>query len=224
MAQRRLTRDQIARIVDNDPEAIRAFEDLFRQATATGPAEVISLRSDVEGILQEPGLGSHALDLANYILDCMQNIGFAELLKTTTQAATAINTATAVTWSSIPITRNISLGSPASRIVFARKGLYGITTSFKMSSGSASKKDIYVWFRVNGTDRPDSTVIETETGANDFASLTRSFYFDLKAGDYVEAMFAVDNVGLELRATAATAFAPASPAAIATIQQLCPSS
>jgi hypothetical protein len=209
--------------VDNDPEAIRAFEDLFRQATATGPSEVIALRSDVEGILQEPGLGSHALDLANYILDCMQNIGFAELIKTTTQAATAINTATAVTWSSIPITRNISLGSPASRIVFARKGIYDITTSFKVSANSANPKNIYVWFRVNGADRPDSAVIETETGANDFASLTRSFYFDLKAGDYVEAMFAVTDTTLELRATSATAFAPASPAAIATISQLCPS-
>jgi hypothetical protein len=107
--------------------------------------------------------------------------------------------------------------------VFARKGIYEITTSFKMSSGTGTKKDIYVWFRVNGTDRPDSTVIETETGANDFASLSRSFYFTLNAGDYVEAMFAVDNTGLELRATAATAFAPASPAAIATIKQVCAS-
>lgn len=223
MAQRRLTRDQIARIVDNDPEAIRAFEDLFRQATATGPAEVLTLRGDVEGILQEPRTGGQAYDLANYILDCMANLGYAELIKTATQAAANPNEATAVTWTSAPIARNISLGSPASRIVFARKGIYGITSSFKLSSGSASKKDIYVWFRVNGTDRPDSTVIETETGANDFASLTRSFYFDLRAGDYVEAYFAADDVGLELRATAATAFAPASPAAIATINQLCPS-
>jgi hypothetical protein len=223
MSIRRLTRDQIAKIVDDDPEAIRAFEDLFRQATATGPTDIGNLRLDVEGILQQPETGREGLDLANYILDCMQNLGYAELLKTSTQAAAAINTATAVTWSSIPISRNVSIGSPASRIVFARKGIYEITTSFKMSSGTGTKKDIYVWFRVNGTDRPDSAVIETETGANDFASLTRSFYFTLNAGDYVEAMFAVDNTGLELRATAATAFAPASPAAIATIKQVCAS-
>jgi hypothetical protein len=69
MAQRRLTRDQIAKIVDNDPEAIRAFEDLFRQATADQPTELGTLRRDLDGLAQGPdgfdALGSPVMDLAD---------------------------------------------------------------------------------------------------------------------------------------------------------------
>ena len=38
-----LTRTQIARIVGNDHEAIRAFEDLIKQATQSTPADVSAI-------------------------------------------------------------------------------------------------------------------------------------------------------------------------------------
>jgi hypothetical protein len=222
MSIRRLTRDQIAKIVDDDPEAIRAFEDLFRQATATGPTDIGNLRLDVEGILQQPETGREGLDLANYILDCMQNLGYAELLKTGDQTA-AVNTATAVTWSSIPIARNVSIGSPASRIVFARKGIYEVDISVQLSTNNANAKNFWTWYRKNGTDIADSAVIETETGNNSFAAVSRTEFFELAAGDYIEVMFAVSDTGLFINAEPATAFAPAAPGAIATIKQVCAS-
>ena len=223
MAQRRLTRDQIAKIVDNDPEAIRAFEDLFRQATQSGPADLTSVRLDVEGILQEPNVGREALDLALYIQDCMNNLGYAEIIKGTDQAASAINTATAITWSSITLARNISLGSPASRIVFARKGIYEFDISLSISSTSSSPKNIWLWYRLNGSDIADSSVIETNDTNNGYFNFSRTEFFEIAAGDYIEAMFAVSDLALSINAEPATAFAPAAPAAIATLRQLCPS-
>lgn len=223
MALRRLTRDQIAKIVDDDPEAIRAFEDLFRQATATGPTDIGNLRLDIEGILQRPEVGREALDLATYIYDCMQNLGYAEVIKGADQSATVINTATAITWSSITLARNVSLGSPASRLVFARKGIYELDISLSVSSTSSSPKNIWVWYRLNGSDIADSSVIETNEVNNGFFNFSRTEFFELAAGDYIEVMFAVDSLNLAINAEPATAFAPAAPAAIATIKQLCPS-
>ena len=84
MAQRRLTRDQIAKIVNNDPEAIRAFEDLFRQATADQPAELVTLRRDLDGLAQAPdGFDAlEALSWASRIQDRLDRFAYAEIVKT----------------------------------------------------------------------------------------------------------------------------------------------
>ena len=223
MAQRRLTRDQIAKIVDNDPEAIRAFEDLFRQATGDQPAELVTLRNDVDALASDPAGsdGIIALDWLNRLQDRIDRLGYAELIKNFDQIAGGVNTAVAVTWDSVVLGRGVSLGSPASRIVFERKGIYEVDVSVQLSSSSSSQKNIWLWYRLNGTDVPASAVIETETANNGFASISRTEFFQLAAGDYVELMFAVDDVGLFLNAEAATAFAPSAPAAIATIKQVC---
>jgi hypothetical protein len=124
MAQRRLTRDQIAKIVDNDPEAIRAFEDLFRQATADQPAELVTLRRDLDGLAQGPdGFDAlEALSWASRIQDRLDRFAYAELLKTADQIPATINTATGITWNTIAIARNVTLGSPASRIIVSEGG------------------------------------------------------------------------------------------------------
>jgi len=224
MAQRRLTRDQIAKIVDNDPEAIRAFEDLFRQATADQPTELGTLRRDLDGLAQGPdGFDAlEALSWASRIQDRLDRFAYAELLKTADQVPAAINTATGITWDSIAIARNVTLGSPASRIVVSRAGAYKFDLSVQLSSTSASAKNIWLWFAINGTAVPNSAVIETETGNNGFASVSRAEFFELQAGDYVECVFATDDLDLFLNAEAATAFAPAAPAALLAVTQVAP--
>ena len=224
MAQRRLTRDQIAKIVDNDPEAIRAFEDLFRQATAEQPAELVTLRRDVDALAQEPdGFDAlEALSWASRIQDRLDRFAYAEFIKTADQIAALADTATAITWTSAPISKNITLGSPASRIVVERKGTYKFDFSVQLSSTSASPKNIWLWFAINGTAVPDSAVIETETANNSFAAVSRAEFFALNAGDYVECFFSVSDVDLFLKAEAATAFAPAAPAALLAVLQVAP--
>ena len=223
MATRRLTRDQIAKIVDNDPEAIRAFEDLFRQATAEVPAEVTTLRQNVDALNVAPaGVDAViALDWLNRIQDRLDRVCYAQLIKNFDQVASAINTAQALTWDNLVLGSGVSIGSPASRVVFARRGVFDFHVSLQVSSSSGSKKDIWVWYRVNGVDIPSSAIIETESTSNGFSSLSRNEFFEVNAGDYAELMFAVDDTDLFVNAQAATAFAPASPSAIATIRQVC---
>jgi hypothetical protein len=224
MATRRLTRDQIAKIVNNDPEAIRAFEDLFRQATSEQPAELVTLRADVDGLALDPA-GSDALDAlswASRIQDRLDRFAYAEIIKTADQAAAVINTATAITWTSAGIAQGVSIGSPASRIVMARAGTYKFDLFAQLSSTSASAKNLWLWFAKNGTAIANSAGIETETGNNAFASMFRSELIEVSAGDYVEAFFAVDDVALFLNAEAATAFAPAAPAAHLAVTQVYP--
>jgi hypothetical protein len=224
MATRRLTRDQIAKIVNNDPEAIRAFEDLFRQATSEQPAELVTLRADVDGLALDPA-GSDALDAlswASRIQDRLDRFAYAELIKSADQVAGAINTATAITWDSAGIAQGVSIGSPASRIVIERDGVYKFDLFAQLSSTSASAKNLWLWFSKNGAAIANSAGIETETGNNAFASMFRSEFIEVSAGDYVEAFFAVDDVALFLNAEAATAFAPAAPAAHLAVTQVSP--
>jgi len=224
MAVRRLTRDQIAKIVDNDPEAIRAFEDLFRQATADQPAEIVALREDLDGVFVDPSIpyGLEALSAIQRIEDRLNRTSYAEIIKTADQVAGAINTATAITWTSAPIAQGVSLGSPASRIVMARAGTYKFDLFAQLSSTSASAKNLWLWFAKNGAAIANRAAIETETGNNAFASMFRSEFIEVSAGDYVEAFFAVDDVALFLNAEAATAFAPAAPAAHIAVSQVRP--
>src|SRR3990167_6079299 len=45
---RPLSRPQIARIVNNDPEAIKAFEKLFNQAGVLTPDEIATLQTGID--------------------------------------------------------------------------------------------------------------------------------------------------------------------------------
>lgn len=224
MAVRRLTRDQIAKIVDNDPEAIRAFEDLFRQGTDATPAAIVALQSDVDGIASSPefAYGLESLSWLQRIEDRLNRVAYGEAIKTADQVAAAINTATAITWNSIGSNRGVTLGSPASRIVLARAGTYKFDLSIQLSSTSAAQKTAWVWFAINGVSEPNSALIDSVALNNGFVTMTRSEFLTVGAGGYVEAFFAVDDVNLFLNAEAATAFAPAAPAALLTVTQVAP--
>ncbi|MOA64261.1 hypothetical protein D3C78_1902540 [compost metagenome] len=48
---------------------------------------------------------------------------------------------------------------------------------------------------------------------------SRDLFFSMAAGDYIELMFASDSTAMTLDNVPATAFAPAAPAAILTVNQ-----
>lgn len=101
-----------------------------------------------------------------------------------------------------------------------RAGTYKFDLFAQLSSTSASAKNLWLWFAVNGTAVANSAAIETETGNNAYASMFRSELLQVSAGDYVEAFFAVDDLTLFLNAEAATGFAPASPSAHLAVTQV----
>ena len=138
---------------------------------------------------------------------------------TVDQTAAVINTAYALTYT-LSSSDGITSGTPASRLVFAEAGEYMVSFSAQISSTSSSTVNFWFWPRVNGTDLTGSTMKNAlhQNGAT--LVVSRSAILNLSAGDYLEAMWAVDSTSGFLDATAATAFSPAAPASTIAITRL----
>lgn len=136
---------------------------------------------------------------------------------TTTQTAATINTATAITFNTTDLSNGVYLGTPTSRVYVDTPGIYNFDTSFQLDKTSGGIAEFYFWFRLNGTDVPNSAS-QIRVQGNDaeiFSSL--NYFFNLNAGDYVEMMFSVSSTSVELLAVAATAPVPGIPSIILTV-------
>ena len=142
---------------------------------------------------------------------------FGAFLDTTTQVATVINTATAVTFNTTNLSQGVFIGSPTSRIVVDTEGIYNFALSFQVDKTSGGVAEFYIWFRVNGVDVPDSAGLIRIQGNNAEIFSAFNLFLDLKANDYVEIMFSVSNLSAELHAIAATPPVPSVPSIILTV-------
>lgn len=145
---------------------------------------------------------------------------YGEFIKTANQTAAAINTAYPITFTSAQIANGVSIGSPTSRIVVANSGLYQVTASIQLTSGSASKKDARFWWRKSGSDVASSAVIATSNINNGYLHVAMDDFFSLDANEYLELVWAVNDTNMSITAVAATGYAPASPAASLKITQV----
>ena len=145
---------------------------------------------------------------------------YGEFTKTTNQSPAAINTAYALTFDNTEIALGVSIGTPASRLVISSAGLYSVTLSVQVTSTSASQKAVWLWLKKNGTTNiANSAKIATIALNGGYLVITTSGIESLVAGDYLEVMYASDSTAITIATVAATAFAPASPAAIVAITQ-----
>jgi len=138
---------------------------------------------------------------------------------TADQTAAATNTAYALTYTA-SVAEGITNGTPASRLVFAEGGEYMVSFSAQIASTSSSTVNFWFWPRVNGVDVAGSTMKNALHQNNSVLVVSRSAIFNFSAGDYLEAMWAVDSTSGYLDASAATAFAPAAPASTIAITRL----
>ena len=138
---------------------------------------------------------------------------------TADQTAASANTAYALTYTS-SIATGITNGTPASRIVFEEAGEYMISFSAQISAGASSSVDFYFWPKINGVDVTGSTMVNTLKNNGARLVVSRSSIFQVSAGDYLEAYWAVSDTNGFLDATAATAFCPAAPASTIAITRL----
>lgn len=126
--------------------------------------------------------------------------------------AAAANTAYALTFTS-SVSNGITNGTPASRIVFSEAGEYLINFSAQIASSTSSSVTFRFWPRKNGTNVTGSTMVNSLHNNGSTFVTSRSAIFEFAAGDYLEAMWATTDTSGHLSATAATAYAPAAPAA-----------
>lgn len=134
--------------------------------------------------------------------------------------AAAADTAYAITYDAPAMSSGISLGTPASRIVFAEAGTYLLAFSAQITSTSSSTVAFRFWPRINGVDIPGSTMVANLHQNDATLVISRTAIFQMSAGDYLEAMWATDSTSGYLQATAATAYAPAAPSASLSVTRI----
>jgi hypothetical protein len=139
---------------------------------------------------------------------------------TTDQSVATVDTATAITWNSTAYSKHISVGSPTSRIVFSKAGTYWINFTAQLNSASASAKTFWFWPRINGSDITGSTMRVTVHDNDESKTIARAAVFEVDKGDYLEAMWAADNLDTSLEAYAAETFCPAVPSVTLQVQGL----
>ena len=242
-----LTRNQIAAFVGNDPEAIRAIERLFRVAGELTPADIAALTQEVEGVSLAAGLAggqavqalsslsriAHALELLalappeqpptndtpnlNPPGFAVRRTGYGNFLATVTQTAAAINTAYAVAFDTTDLSLGVYTGTPNSRIYVDTAGVYNFQFSAQLDKTAGGTAFIWIWYRINGVDAANSATQIRIQGNNAETVAAWNFVMALKADDYFELMWSVDDLTAQITATAAAAPVPAIPAVILSV-------
>jgi hypothetical protein len=168
-------------------------------------SQIAELQKQVEGLQMAPPPRQFAASRYGSFYD------------TTTQAALVVNTATAITFNTTDLSNGVFIGSPTSRIVVDSEGIYNFDTSFQLDKTAGGTGEFYFWFRLNGVDVPDSASQIRIQGNNAEIFSSLNYFFDLKANDYVELMFSVSDLTVEIAAFAAAAPVPGIPSIILTV-------
>lgn len=147
--------------------------------------------------------------------------GNINLTKSTNITAAAVDTAYAIQYDSPTGGSGISLdGTDPTKIVFAQDGEYLLSFSAQIAASTASQIRLYFWARINGTDVPRTTMVNTLDANTATIVVSRTAIFQINANDYLQAMWATSDTNGYLDATAATAFAPAAPSATLAITRI----
>ena len=135
---------------------------------------------------------------------------------TTTQTATVINTAQAITFNTTDLSQGVVLAT-TSRVQVDTEGIYDFQTSIQLDKTAGGTAIFDLWFRLNGVDVADSASRIRIQGNNAEIFSSLNYFFDLKANDYVELMFSVTDLSVEITAFAAAAPVPGIPSIILTV-------
>lgn len=146
---------------------------------------------------------------------------YAMFYDTTTQTAAAINTAYALTFDTTAYAYGgIRRGSPTSRIYCGKPGLYNFSFSVQLDKTSGGTANMYFWGRKNTTDIAWSASRLHIQGNDNETFNTANFFVELGDDDYFQLMWATDDTTAQIQAFAASAFAPAIPSVILTVNQV----
>lgn len=235
----RLSRSQIARFVGNDPEAIKAIENLFAQGavneTSFQDVDIVSSGADAkanEALVQLQRIADALELLASApIVEPAQPMDWLEpaiqshavrnaygwFWSTADQPAVAINTAYGMTFNTTGEAQDVRIGTPASRIYVERQGIYNIQFSAQFQNTAGGTHQAWVWLRVNGTDIADSATVLRIVGNNTEQVAAWNFLQRMEPGDYFELMWEVTDTALGLYADPATAVHPAIPSVLLSV-------
>ena len=134
-----------------------------------------------------------------------------------TDQTAVVDTPTPVKFNTTVVSNNISVtnngsGNPT-RITFANSGLYNVSVNLQIDNSTGADYTLRIWQRINGTDVAATSSIVSVPKATDGGTdvFELNTLVQMTAGQYLEIMYAVSNVGLTLRFDAATTSPYVSP-------------
>ena len=150
----------------------------------------------------------------------------------TDQLATASDTATIVTWSTLESGNGFTLAAPGTATAEV-SGVYKITYSLQLANTDNAQHDAAVWLKVNNTNVANSTTIFTvparkSAGVFSYVCAYSEVVFEIESGDEIELYWATnqaydtspatDGVYIEhLAAQSSPYVRPATPSALGSI-------
>ena len=140
--------------------------------------------------------------------------------KTTDQTPAAINTEYLLTFDNTQISNGVTIGGTTSQIIVPESGLYQFDATVQLTSGSSSSKNIWVWWKKNGTAIANSARLVTSDVNNGYIPIALNETISLAANEYVELAFASDSTNVTVDSVASTAFAPSAPAVVLSVTQV----
>jgi hypothetical protein len=140
--------------------------------------------------------------------------------KTTDQTPAVINTEYLLTFDNTQISNGVTIGGTTSQIIVPESGLYQFDATVQLTSGSSSAKNIWVWWKKNGTAIANSARLVTSDLNNGYIPIALNETVSLAANEYVELAFAADSTNVTVDSVAATAFAPGAPAIVLSVTQV----
>ena len=195
-----LALDQIASLAQDAAVSIASTENKVNQVMTL----LASLTAAVEGLQMTPPARE------------FKRSRYGSFYDTTTQTGTVINTAKAITFNTTDLSNGVFL-STTSRVMVDTEGVYNFDTSFQLDKTAGGTAIFDFWFRLNGVDVTDSASRIRVQGNNAEVFSSLNYFFDLKANDYVELMFSVDDLSVELTSFPAAAPHPGIPSIILTV-------
>jgi hypothetical protein len=214
-----LTPNEIAQLgVLIQEAAIQADSAGAQAAAATGALDRIAgaLELLATAPRYEPADSDSLADLAPPIAP-LKRSRFGSFYDTTNHTAAAINTAYAVTFNTTDLSEGVYRGSPTSRIFVDEPGVYNFQFSAQLDKTAGGVGIFDFWIRVNGADIANSAGRVRIQGNNAELITAWNFLTRMKAGDYFELMWAVDDTSCQITAFPAAAPHPGIPSVILTV-------
>ena len=193
-------------------------------AYGTGTAYAVTAAGTAGQVLTSTGAGAPTWTTGATSVGTLGYFG--SFWDTTTQTATAANTAYSVTLNSADTANNGVSVTSGSRVTFAKTGVYSVTFSIQFTNSDSQIHDANVWLRKNDSgssgDIPDTdskfSVPNKHGGTDGNLIGTVNFVLSLTAGDYIELIWSATNTAIQLSAFAAgtTPVSPSIPSVIVT--------
>jgi hypothetical protein len=126
----------------------------------------------------------------------------------------------AMTLTDTDISNGVSLVS-GSQIKVANAGVYNLQFSAQIQKTTGGSREIiYIWFRKNGQDIPNSNTALTLANNSDLLVASWNFFSQMNATDYLQVMWYTTDSHIQLIPSSATANYPAIPSVIITMNKV----